>query len=454
MRFAVLGDVHYVRLEGHGEVLAGRSGGPSERMDTLRNGWSCRRALPALLREVRAASPQLVIQTGDLVQGHCDGERAALKEMAEALALMEGLGCPVVYAPGTHDGAPDAPQRRMLMQPAVGRALGRPVERYYAFEREECLFLALDYTRYRPGGRQAHFARHWLSRSRDYRHCFVFAHPPLIPVGRPFFTQPEFAGELLALCAKYPVDAYFCGHTHNQLSSVHNLGDRWLLQLQGAATGFPEGAPIPYQRVRPFLPPEDSFEWGWAWMEDSPPGWLDVQVEGEAVQVDWHVLGRGVVGHARWRGGERPVLEGPPRSPAADPLPPPDQVRAVRLRLTGSGVEAGRLRLTLNGHVLENAPWLEYFDSRRLVELPRPLWPAIGRANRLSVRLGEQPAAVGAFVLEAEGPQGWARSGVSGYFANDARWAHPLFRRVAPGERVEAALDFAPAPSIDNPIGS
>ncbi len=38
---------------------------------------------------------------------------------------------------------------------------------------------------------------------------FLFAHPPLIPVGRPYFTKLEFVNTIKEVLAKYPIDAYF-----------------------------------------------------------------------------------------------------------------------------------------------------------------------------------------------------------------------------------------------------
>ena len=466
-QFAVLGDAHYVRLEGHQNTLNGHAKGPSEYDDTVRNHAATLSVLPAFLREVKDAQPDFVIHTGDLVHGHCDSQDDNTRETLEAHALMQTLDVPVFFAMGTHDGVvtqPDTAHVDALIKPAIAKhsvlqtpsalALGvASTETYYSFVREDSLFIILDYTIYRKGEQQSIFLRETLEKSRQYSHVFLFAHPPLIPIGRPFFTKEEFAADLLELCRRYRPDAYFCGHTHNQIVSLHKLGDYMLPQLQTVSTGYSDGEMIPYLDVRRFLPSYEDCRVGWAYMEDSPPGFYLVHVDGVQVNIEWHVMNIGCSGAFVIRRDMGVEFTKLPTftSKKLTKLPELRDIRAIRVRGTGTGIRQGELTYTLNGYQLTGSPWLEYFDARRVISLGQELWQSIVtesllRENFLQVNIGEKPACIGGFLLEIETEYGTLRSQISPYFVNDSRWQNwqdDNLLRVAPNTTISVPLNFS-----------
>ncbi len=104
LRFVVMGDTHYVQPESHYRALNGHPGGVTEYADITRNYWMTRHVLPKVISGIAALQPDFVIQTGDIMQGHCDEVSGGLREMGEALQMLDGLSAPLYFALGTHDG--------------------------------------------------------------------------------------------------------------------------------------------------------------------------------------------------------------------------------------------------------------------------------------------------------------------------------------------------------------
>lgn len=453
LRFVVMGDLHYVQEQSHHRALNGSPRGITEVADVTRNLWMTRNVTPKVIGEIAASRPDFVIQTGDIIQGHCDDEASGLREMREAMERLERLGAPVFFALGTHDGVVGKREEQQVLQyvyPAIGKALGTdPVtEGYYAFERAGCLFIVLDYTTFAKGDAQERFIREAFAGSGKYEHVFLFAHPPLVCVGRPFFTHYDFAHTVLRKIAEHPVDAYFCGHTHNQVSTLHKLGEHWMPQLKSSVLGFPDRAPVCLSDVRTLLPDPSAYEYGWGYLEDSAPGWWEITVNGEAVQADWHVLERGVVGQLSWRRGEKAVFSRKPEFGGTSglPLPELDDIRSVRLRAAGSNCKApDGYKVSLNGTEVCILQRLEYFDSRQTMKIEPRFWHLLNKLNRIEVTTEEEPMCIGGFVLEIETDDGWVRSTVSDYFANTDRWDHwgksPV-AKISPRQTIAAQLRF------------
>jgi 3',5'-cyclic AMP phosphodiesterase CpdA len=454
LRFAVMGDTHYVQPESHKEVFNGRPRGVTELADCTRNYWMTQHVLPEVISAIAALKPDFVIQTGDIIQGHCDDAQGGLREMEEALQLLSGVGAPLFFALGTHDGTVgrrgDEPVKE-LVYPAIGKALGTdPLTKgYYSFEKAGSLFVILDYTTFVTNDEQASFIHDVLSRSGKYEHVFLFSHPPLIPVGRPFFTKFEFVNTVLRELAEYPVDAYFCGHTHNQIASVHKIGNHWIPLLKSSVLGYPDQPPIPLTDVRPLLPDPSSFEYGWGYLEDSAPGWWLITVNGEEVQADWHVLRKGAAGQLRWRKGEKAVFTKRPdfAQTSGLALPKLEDIRSVRLRAAGDSCRTpDGYRVSLNGTPIGSLPRLEYFDCRQFLEIPAQVWPLLQASNRLSVTTpADDPMTIGGLVLEVETAAGWVRSSVSSYYTCTnkwERWGKSPLTTISPGETVNVELNF------------
>jgi len=454
LRFVVMGDLHYVQEQSHQQALNGKPKGVTEVADITRNLWMTRHVTPRIIEEIARLKPDFVVQTGDIIQGHCDDEASGLREMSEAMELLERLDSPVFFALGTHDGVVGRREEEQVLQyvyPANAKALGTDsvTRGYYTFEKANSLFIVLDYTTFVQGDQQEQFIRKSFAESQKYEHVFLFSHPPLICVGRPFFTHYDFAQTVLRELAEHPVDAYFCGHTHNQISALHRVGEYWLPQLKSSVLGYPDREPVCLSDVRPLLPEPEAFEMGWGYLEDSAPGWWSMTVDGETVQADWHVLGHGVVGQLTWRGrGGKALFSQKPEFGKSSglPLPKLGDIRSVRLRAAGSNCRTpGAYQVSLNGEEVGTFQQLEYFDSRQYMSIEAKYWHFLGVYNRIEITTGDEPMCIGGFVLEIETNDGWIRSTVSGYYANTDRWdrwGNAPLAKIAPHQTVKTELTF------------
>jgi predicted phosphodiesterase len=431
LRFAVMGDMHYVQPESHKGAFGGNPRGVTELADLKRNHWMTQHVLPEVISTIAQLKPDFVIQTGDIIHGNCDNETSGLQEMKEALHMLESLKAPLFFAPGNHDGTVGNDGDEALKQfiyPAIGKALGvNDINRgFYTFEKGRSLFIVLEYTAFLKNEVQAEFMREALARSCQYEHTFLFAHPPLIPIARPFFTDFDFVNTVVKEVAQYPIDAYFCGHTHNQIASLHQVGDHWMPQLKSTVLGYPDSTPIPVTDVRPLLAEPSRMEYGWGFLEDSAPGWWIVTVTGEEVQADWHVLRRGVMGQLRWRTGERAVFtQNPEFGTTRSALPQQNRILSVKLRAAGSNCQTFEgYKVSLNGTYIGTLPRLEHFDSRQLMEIESKHWSLLTEVNRIEVSTANEPMAIGGFVLEIETDGACLRSSTSGYSTNTDQWDH------------------------------
>jgi hypothetical protein len=452
IRFAVIGDTHYVQPEYHKKALNGETGGVTEIADIKRNYWMTLNVLPKIIRSISELKPDFIIQTGDHIHGHCDDEASTILEMSEAHNLFSEFGAPIFYALGTHDGVPGSSydaQVKQLIYPAISNALGKPVTKgYYKFTKGNSLFVVLDYTSFVPNDEQVDFIREALRKPEDYEHTFVFAHPPLIPVGRPFFTNYDFVTTVKDMISQFPIDAYFCGHTHNQVASLHKLGQKWIPQLKGSILGYPDETPICLAEVRPILPDHSVFEHGWSFLEDSAPGWWLVTIDGTKVQADWYVLHKGVMGQLTWDSGMKPTFTKKPIHKVCHPtaMPPVNCIKSVRIRAAGSNCKlAGSYNVFLNEHFMGSLPRLEYFDCRQFLTIDSSLWPFINLSNRLRVTTAEEPMCIGGIVIEIETNSGWIRSNVSPYYTNTTQWDmwnENYLEYINPGAEIQTNLNF------------
>lgn len=470
MRLAILGDTHYTNAAYHVDALGGRSRSPTARVDVAHHVWTTEHVLPRVLEQVRAARPDVVVQLGDVNQGHCDDEAGDVAELAEALAFFRKVERPLLFARGTHEGragsAADAAYRATFL-PEIARTMatfgtawpGEEWDTSYAVDLGALRLIVLDYTTFAPGGRADALLQRGLAEAaaRGQR-VVVCGHPPLIPIARPFFSRLEYATTVLSRIAASPapVDAYFCGHTHNQVATLHRLASgAWLPQLQGAPVGFPDQVPVRLADVRPLLPAGESVRYGWGCLEDSHPGFFVVDVTEEGVVARWRLVAdqgkdQGVV--RRTSAGAADVVSGPPEPPAAELPPPPlvaGAVRGVRLRAAGMGSRAPH-RITLNGVAAGTLPVLEYFDARQGVDVPEALWGAIGWENELRVEpAGEEERCLGGFVLEvtrADGGVVRTAPEPALYATSDKwdawRWCTPGLVLVGPLEPITFHLNF------------
>jgi hypothetical protein len=186
---------------------------------------------------------------------------------------------------------------------------------YYSFGVENCKFIFLDYITYSLQGHDAEQTA-WLENElrtcRNDDHVFLFAHPPLISVARVFFNSPRFTEDILAVLKRYEVDAYFCGHTHNQALTIHPVGSRNLLQIKTCPLSFEKQPAIALEEVSSWVSSRHDLKYLWGYFENSASVWISIEVDDRTVTLDWHVLGKGVQGRLRWvRGGTVEIPQRP-----------------------------------------------------------------------------------------------------------------------------------------------
>lgn len=456
MRFAVLGDVHYVDWAGHRRVLAG-GGGLTEPTDLQRNNWFVQAVVPDVLREISSARPDFLVQLGDVRAGHCDDTDSSVREMREAVRYVQKVGVPVLYAVGTHDGGgPHGPaaltqvlfRENQASASHLGKILTPPDAGYFAFARADVLFGILDYTTFGPGDNQDRFI-HWLaSKKEEYRALFLFCHAPFRPIGRPFFSKLPFVKCLEQVFRGVRgFIPYFCAHTHSHTASRHTVGSCTLYQFASTPLGYPNGHLTRIEETVPvWIAQEDSLYW--AYQEDAAASWYLVEVSTNAIRVEWHVLGWGVLGSFTWSGEDtlprlsREVVSGPRLLGKPDP----DQVRSLHLRLQGSGCRGGYAAF-LNDQPLGYLQRLEYFDTRQVFPLQRSVAYYLQQENVLRVTTGEEEMGIGPFVLEyilRDGRLGRSMPSRE-IFVTTSRWddwEDGRVRHIQPGDVVETILGF------------
>jgi len=400
-----------------------------------------------------------------VVQGHCDAAAGDAAELREAWEFFTALPRPLLFVRGTHEGRPGGPADaiyRDLFLTEVARTSGQvpaTVTTNYALVVGGIRVIILDYTTFRPAGEAERLLVEQLALAeRRGEQVVLCGHPPLIPVARPFFSRLDYAqGVLARLAASTAPTVYCCGHTHNQVASLHRLsGERWLPQLQSVPLGYPDRAPLPLQHVRGLLPPPEDLHYGWGYLEDSAPGWILAEVEAHGLRLRWRRLGQQEDGGEVYLGLDgratfvHTPAEAPPVPPPAWPLQIGDaRVRTVWLRAAGSASRAPH-RLFLNDCAIGTLPRLEYFDARQGLAIPPACWPAITQQNVLRLEpVAEEERSHCGFVIEvtlANGSVARTRPLADIYTTSPKwdgwRWAAPSLRRVGQDEPLRLCLDF------------
>jgi predicted phosphodiesterase len=403
------------------------------------------RVLPLLLAEVAAARPDLVLHTGDLAE-HGNREPAGARELSAGMRALRSLDAPLLLCRGNHDGNRAWPD---LCGPEA--PLQWEQDGVHLFLLDDPTFAAPDqFVRLEQALESATQAI-----AEHGGRLFLAAHEPAYAVARPFFTDRVYAKRLADLAARFPIEALFCGHTHNQAWSLHPMpgGRRWL-QVKGAAIGFPG---LPTQRldaVRAICGGPAGCELLGGYLEDGAPGWNELIVDAEWATLRWHALGVGVQMELRWRRpGEVDVVRRPPRTALpTGPLPTDATRTAARLHLAGYGGGAGR-QLSLNGKVVGTIPALGSFAPRLSVPLPPELVQA---RNVISIetRPGDR-LLVGALALEVELADGrLLRTLVDQQFQATSddwdAWEEPRLCRLAAGHPLSVTLSFSATSSADD----
>jgi 3',5'-cyclic AMP phosphodiesterase CpdA len=279
--FVVLGDMHYKRPD-----------------------FSSRKIASAIAASVRDNEPPVafVCQTGDIAEGGTydmkDGKRIfrlanhdetkseldyALRDVTEAFQL------PLFIAAGNHDKHGGGTAFPAAVWPMVSRQLNAPVtNNCYGFRHGPCAFVFLDFA---PADHRAQQdqIRQLLKQAQaqgGLQHIFLFAHYPLWPLIRPGFSSAKLTDSLLPIFKEFPVDAFFCGHTHNTSAWVRQLDGATITQIQGVACqDSPELTPMEERRT--FLLPMDALSYYWGYLSGPKNGFFLVTVDSTRVRVQF-----------------------------------------------------------------------------------------------------------------------------------------------------------------------
>lgn len=381
--FAVLGDIHYTPPD---YKVAG--------------------FVHAIAEEIGAQHPEtaLICQTGDVVEGGVyrtsDGKRrfvrAGYEEMKQQLRfavddLARSFRAPVFIAVGNHDKHdPGQKAFRGTALPLLARGLGRPLQRtYYGFYFGNACFVFLDCA---PDdyAAQAEFLRGVLTASRKrpgIEHVFVFCHYPLWPVFRPGFSSPRLTDSLLPILRELPPDAYFCSHTHNTVACVRELEGAQITQIQGISN-TPGLTLIPIQTRRALLLPAAEIRYCWGYVEGSQTGYYLVSVDGNKVDVQFHVPGQGTVREFAWQEpGKLVDVKAPePERAAGVTEQALRQVRRAAVVFCPWSEERVKLGVILNGRPVgevEVAPTHTPFWGETRLSIPSQQLDGLRLANEL-----------------------------------------------------------------------
>ena len=446
MRIAFLGDTHYcIPREGAGARWA-----PDLLPDHQRYTPMAESVLKPLLAQVRAAAPDLLISSGDFVEGGLRGEPvAARREMVEGLAYFTDLDCPFLIARGTHD-APDLFAE--LAVPAIADSVGAQfAQTYFRHDVADCAFLILDYQHFAVGNDQDMWLEAQLVQAAEAdRRIFVVAHAPVYLWGRHFFGEAALIGRLDELFTDYPVEAYLCGHTHNQILSFHaRQGDKGWLQLMASSVGY---AAMPGQSLEKThcladFGPDNACLWGIA--EDSAPGFYTLDLMADGMHVSWQSVAD------EHRDFSVEAIRTMPVCLDAEPelgVPTPEdllQIKSAVLGVFGYSGATPAGEVCLNGISLGALPANGAYAARRFLTVPGEALTTIGYQNTLTVRTPDCDAfAIGSFVLELSLLDGRVLRSpvVPEILVAGNRWqAFPGERRLvpcAPRQECELSLPF------------
>lgn len=310
-RFVVLGDVHYTRPQ-----------------------FGARNIVATIAESIKDSHPPVafVCQTGDIVEGGTyamqEGKhvfrQASHEEMREELAyavkdVTEQFRRPLFLAVGNHDKHAGGKAVTEIVWPMLSRQLGVAITQHcYGFRYGNSGFVFLDFA---PSdySAQQRLVSNYLEQAcaAGCRHLFLFGHYPLWTLVRPGFHSQRFTDSVLPVFRRFPVDAFFCGHTHNTSVWVRRWDGATVTQLQGVAC---QASPelIPMEQCRTLLLPGKELSYYWGYLSGPPAAFFLVTVDGERVQVQFRSCVR-VIREFEWRQPgqitdlKKPVSSAPPR---------------------------------------------------------------------------------------------------------------------------------------------
>ena len=401
--FAVVGDTHFRSpkspSEPDGKIY------PLRPLDAEEYAENVDYALVPMMEALKAESPAFIVITGDIVEA--PGQASAAEGRAEMQAALDFFGSyeiPMLFARGNRD-AEDAFDEVIL--PYLSRTLDWRLEsRHYFTDVAGCRIVVLDTTDWKAGGAQ----REWLEgvlrqgQDTDLDRIFLFGHHPIWPVARAFFTNYDFHREMPEILSQCPVDAYFCGHMHNQNAILHRTRSLPALQLMCAQIGLPDEIPTPLDRVQSLLPSTEDLLACWpGYLENTAPGWYLVRVDRGAVRVEWHHLNRAAEAEIGWyRRGDIRRFWGVPHPPDARLIHSDlSGIRRATLRFCAwESLQPGK-RVFVNGEDVGILPTGNGFSPMRM-ELPPRVFDRIQMENLVEIQApGDEASTLGNLMIEA-----------------------------------------------------
>lgn len=463
--FAVLGDTHYINEKYHKRVLNNKVR-DFDTIDTIQDNkryvWMTNNILTPIITEIKQCKPNFLIQLGDFVQGECDDYNSSKFEMEEALEIFSSLGIPIFILKGTHEGSlpePGGKAYRDVVLPFLSGQVRRILKKnYYSVDYENSHFILLDYLQFTQ--EQYEWLEKDLRTHQNKKHIFIFAHPPLFPIARPFFTEKNFTERIIPLFKRYSIDAYFCGHTHNKSLSLHRLREAKILQIMTCPIGFPGEEPIPLEQVRVLLTSSlDDYYWGY--LEYSTPDWLLVKVQEKKVTLNWYLLGKGNQGIIEWeKSGEVKVIKKPKGKPKIT-IDPSDlkEIKSARLYLSFYNSYDPKKPVFLNGQMIGYAPVTSSFTAGEMVEIPGNKFVAIQPVNKVEIYNPKKELfCVGGIFLEITLNDGRKiRTNASPYIYTTSKewdnWNLKVLHYIEPGKTISPAiLEFSKSSKVNSEL--
>ena len=404
LKVAIIGDTHFCRKEMRGV--------PSERVplhecpDYIRYSDMADSILKPMLLEIRKLKPDVLISTGDFVEGGMSGKENTYAEMEEAWAIMNSADCPFLMAKGTHE---NHEAYNDIVLAGLSTRLGRKLENaYFSYRNGDCMFFFLDYLNYKRGGEQDRWLEENLKNAAaENMRIFIIAHPPVYNWGRHFFNEPEFILRMIELFDKYPVDGYFCGHTHNQSVSFHATGaeGKGYLQVMASSVGFPEMDLVALKEFHSVAEFTEKDHFFWGILEDSSPGFYMLEIGDAGINLKW-ITYRGDAAASL-------LIEGRRSFPDAVRLPDYRktitgisegdlyQIKSACLHMYGIYRNVGSTALLFNGVPLGAFPTNPVYAARRFIPLDGNALKTISINNMLEMILpDEDNFVVGSISLE------------------------------------------------------
>lgn len=383
--FAVMGDLHFSRPD-----------------------FESRRVVQAIAAAVKEVQPPVafVCQTGDL--GHGEGiahkqldQAGMTEELAFAVTCVtQQFSAPLFISVGNHDKHGGGSSYRETVLPLLSSELGAPVtQTYYAFRYGNACFIFLDYGDYAKAGTGMDYAaqRRFLEASlaqvrvaSGIKHVFAFGHYPLWPVVRPGFSSDRFTDSVVPAFTNAPIDAYFCGHTHNSGAWVRRIGGVPVTQIMGVA--LDTSNPLsPMEETRTSLISREELSYAWGTLSGPSNGFYLVSVDGPRVRVQFR-SGREVLREFTW---QEPGAITETVSPAPRPVvtvTESDLQRAVSATLIFTPWTDMRadLGVLINGEKvggarLEPMPHWAAFASETRVKIPAAMLKRLRLVNEVAI---------------------------------------------------------------------